>query len=210
MPYGSKDRRDSLGSMPRRNKRQRNSLSSMQATALTRPALPTCRQSQTRLRIIVHFGLPRTEHAIVRNQQAQKPLKPSPSVGESDTFDDISHFLVLHHLCEALSVRIIAHFVPRRPKRTIIRTRHDQCQPIADHARFIASNKAHSASTSNIAHSASAEAKAPPTARPTASLRTSHKGHCLDNGADDQVFGHLKDTDNGNRAIDEGYRRKCA
>ena len=126
MPYGSKDRRDSLGSMPRRNKRQRNSLSSMQATALTRPALPTCRQSQTRLRIIVHFGLPRTEHAIVRNQQAQKPLKPSPNVGESDTFDDISHFLVLHHLCEALSVRIIVRFGRPWTERTVIRNQQVQ------------------------------------------------------------------------------------
>ena len=155
MPYGSKDRRDSLGSMPRRNKRQRNSLSSMQATALTRPALPTCRQSQTRLRIIVHF-------------------------------------------------------VPRRPKRTIIRTRHDQCQPTADHARSIASNKVHSPCASSITRSPSAEAKAPPTVRPTAPLHTSRKGNCLDNGATEQVFGHLKDTDNGNRAIDEGYQRKCA
>ena len=126
MPYGSKDRRDSLGSMPRRNKRQRNSLSIMQATALTRPALPTCRQSQTRLRIIVHFGLPRTEHAIVRNQQAQKPLKPSPNVGESDTFDDISHFLVLHHLCEALSVRIIVRFGRPWTERTVIRNQQVQ------------------------------------------------------------------------------------
>ena len=38
----------------------------------------------------------------------------------------------------------------------------------------------------------------------------SRKGNCIDNGATEQVFGHLKDTDNGNRAIDEGYRRKCA
>ena len=38
----------------------------------------------------------------------------------------------------------------------------------------------------------------------------SRKGNCLDNGATEQVFGHIKDTDNGNRAIDEGYRRKCA
>ena len=38
----------------------------------------------------------------------------------------------------------------------------------------------------------------------------SRKGNCLDNGATEQVFGHLKDTDNGNRVIDEGYRRKCA
>ena len=38
----------------------------------------------------------------------------------------------------------------------------------------------------------------------------SRKGNCIDNGATEQVFGHIKDTDNGNRAIDEGYRRKCA
>lgn len=98
-------------------------------------------------------------------------------------------------------MRLIVHFVPRRPKRTIIRTRHDQCQPIADHARLIASIKT---------RSPSAEAKAPPTVRPTAPLRTSRKGNRLDNGATNQVFGHLKDTDNGNRAIDEGYRRKYA
>lgn len=36
------------------------------------------------------------------------------------------------------------------------------------------------------------------------------KGKCIDNGATEQVLGHLKDTDNGNRVIDEGYRRKCA
>lgn len=98
-------------------------------------------------------------------------------------------------------MRLIVHFVPRRPKRTIIRTRHDQCQLIADHARLIASIKTRSPST---------EAKAPPTVRPTAPLRTSRKGNRLDNGATNQVFGHLKDTDNGNRAIDEGYRRKYA
>lgn len=116
-------------------------------------------------------------------------------------------------------MRLIVHFVPRRPKRTVIRTRHDQYQPIADHARPIAgnkarsasaSNKAHSPCASNIARSPSAEAKAPPTVRPTAPLRTSRKGNRLDNGAANQVFGHVKDTDNGNRAIDEGYRRKCA
>ena len=107
-------------------------------------------------------------------------------------------------------MRLIVHFVPRRPKRTIICTRHDQCRPIANHARPIAGNKARSPSASSIARSPSAEAKAPPIVRPTAPLRTSRKGNCLDNGADDQVFGHLKDTDNGNRAIDEGYRRKCA
>lgn len=38
----------------------------------------------------------------------------------------------------------------------------------------------------------------------------SRKGNCLDNGATEQVFGHIKDTDNGNRATDDGYRRKCA
>ena len=79
-----------------------------------------------RLRIIVHFGRPRTEHAIVRNQQAQKPLKPSPSVGESDTFDDISHFLVPDHLCEALSVRKIVHFGRPWTERTIIRNQQVQ------------------------------------------------------------------------------------
>lgn len=78
------------------------------------------------LRIIVHFGLPRTERAIVRNQQAQKPLKPSPSVGESDTFDDISHFLVLHHLCGALSVRIIVRFGRPWTERTVIRNQQVQ------------------------------------------------------------------------------------
>ena len=98
-------------------------------------------------------------------------------------------------------MRLIVHFVPRRPKRTIICTRHDQCSPIADHARPIAGNKA---------RSPSAEAKAPPAVRPTAPLRTSRKGNRLDNDAANQVLGHLKDTDNGNRAIDEGYRRKCA
>lgn len=107
-------------------------------------------------------------------------------------------------------MRLIVHFVPRRPKRTIIRTRHDQGRPVADHVRSIASNKARSPSTSSIARSPSTEAKAPPTVRPTAPLRTSRKGNRLDNGTTNQVFGHLKDTDNGNRAIDEGYRRKCA
>lgn len=107
-------------------------------------------------------------------------------------------------------MRLIVHFVPRRPKRTIIRTRHDQGRPVADHVRSIASNKARSPSTSSIARSPSTEAKAPPTMRPTAPLRTSRKGNRLDNGTTNQVFGHLKDTDNGNRAIDEGYRRKYA
>ena len=90
-------------------------------------------------------------------------------------------------------MRIIVHFVPKRPKRTIIRTRHDQCQPIADHARSIASNIARSSGASNTARSPSAEAKAPPTMRPTAPLRTSRKGNRLNNGAAEQVFGHLKD-----------------
>ena len=81
-------------------------------------------------------------------------------------------------------MRIIVHFVPKRPKRTIICTRHNQCQPITDHARPIASN---------IARSTSTKAKAPPTVRPTAPLRTSRKGNRLDNGAAEQVFGHLKD-----------------
>lgn len=38
----------------------------------------------------------------------------------------------------------------------------------------------------------------------------SRKGNCIGNGATEQVFGYIKDTDNGNRAIGEGYRRKCA
>ena len=38
----------------------------------------------------------------------------------------------------------------------------------------------------------------------------SRKANCIDNAATEQLFGHVKDTDNGNRAIDEGYRRKCA
>ena len=38
----------------------------------------------------------------------------------------------------------------------------------------------------------------------------SRKGNCLDNACTEGFFGHLKDTDNGNRAIDEGCRRKCA
>ena len=38
----------------------------------------------------------------------------------------------------------------------------------------------------------------------------SRKANCVDNAATEQLFGHMKDTDNGNRAIDEGYRRKCA
>ena len=38
----------------------------------------------------------------------------------------------------------------------------------------------------------------------------SKKGCSPDNSAMEGFFGHIKDTDNGNRAIDEGYRRKCA
>ena len=38
----------------------------------------------------------------------------------------------------------------------------------------------------------------------------SKKGCSPDNSACEGFFGRLKDTDNGNRAIDEGYRRKCA
>ena len=38
----------------------------------------------------------------------------------------------------------------------------------------------------------------------------SRKGNCIDNGATEQVFGHIKDTDNGNRAVGEDHRRKCA
>ena len=38
----------------------------------------------------------------------------------------------------------------------------------------------------------------------------SRKATCLDNACMEGFFGHMKDTDNGNRAIDEGYRRKCA
>ena len=51
------------------------------------------------------------------------------------------------------------------------------------------------------------------TERPKAAEITqsmSRKGSCVDNGATEQVLGHMKDTDNGNRAIGEGYRRKCA
>ena len=51
------------------------------------------------------------------------------------------------------------------------------------------------------------------TERPKAAEITqsmSRKGSCIDNGATEQVLGHMKDTDNGNRAIGEGYRRKCA
>ena len=38
----------------------------------------------------------------------------------------------------------------------------------------------------------------------------SKKGCSPDNSAIEGFFGRLKNTDNGNRAIDEGYRRKCA
>lgn len=36
----------------------------------------------------------------------------------------------------------------------------------------------------------------------------SGKAWAIAGGTD--IIGTLKDTDNGNRAIDEGYRRKCA
>ena len=38
----------------------------------------------------------------------------------------------------------------------------------------------------------------------------SRKGCSPDNSAMEGFFGRLKNTDNGNRVIDEGYRRKCA
>ena len=38
----------------------------------------------------------------------------------------------------------------------------------------------------------------------------SKKGCSPDNSACEGFFGRLKNTDNGNRAIDDGYRRKCA
>ena len=38
----------------------------------------------------------------------------------------------------------------------------------------------------------------------------SAKGCSPDNSAMEGFFGRMKNTDNGNRAIDEGYRRKCA
>lgn len=42
-------------------------------------------------------------------------------------------------------------------------------------------------------------------------VRSASKKVCSpDNSAMEGFFGHLKDTDNGNHAIDEGYRRKCA
>ncbi len=47
-------------------------------------------------------------------------------MGESDTFDDLSHFLVLHHLCEALSVRIIVRFGRPWTERTVIRNQQVQ------------------------------------------------------------------------------------
>ena len=42
------------------------------------------------------------------------------------------------------------------------------------------------------------------------SLSVGKTGSCHDNAIAESFFGHIKDTDNGNRAIDEGYRRKCA
>lgn len=41
-------------------------------------------------------------------------------------------------------------------------------------------------------------------------LSCSRSGNCHDNAIAESFFATLKDTDNGNRAIDEGYRRKCA
>lgn len=38
----------------------------------------------------------------------------------------------------------------------------------------------------------------------------SRKATCLDNACMEGFFGHLKDTDNGNRAVGEDHRRKCA
>lgn len=47
-------------------------------------------------------------------------------MGESDTFDDISHFLVPDHLCEALSVRKIVRFGRPWTERTVIRNQQVQ------------------------------------------------------------------------------------
>ena len=41
-------------------------------------------------------------------------------------------------------------------------------------------------------------------------LSCSRSGNCHDNAVAESFFATLKNTDNGNRAIDEGYRRKCA
>ena len=41
-------------------------------------------------------------------------------------------------------------------------------------------------------------------------LSCSRTGNCHDNAVAESFFATLKNTDNGNRAIDEGYRRKCA
>lgn len=38
----------------------------------------------------------------------------------------------------------------------------------------------------------------------------SRKGHSPDNAACEGFFGRLKNTDNGNRAVGEDHRRKCA
>lgn len=43
-----------------------------------------------------------------------------------------------------------------------------------------------------------------------ADLQPHRTGSCHDNAVAESFFATLKDTDNGNRAIDEGYRRKCA
>lgn len=41
-------------------------------------------------------------------------------------------------------------------------------------------------------------------------LSCSRSGNCHDNAVAESFFATLKNTDNGNRATDEGYRRKCA
>ena len=41
-------------------------------------------------------------------------------------------------------------------------------------------------------------------------LSCSRTGNCHDNAVAESLFATLKNTENGNRAIDEGYRRKCA
>lgn len=43
-----------------------------------------------------------------------------------------------------------------------------------------------------------------------ARLSCNRTGNCHDNAVAESFFATLKNTDNGNRAIDEGYRRKCA
>lgn len=44
----------------------------------------------------------------------------------------------------------------------------------------------------------------------TCACRGSRTGSCHDNAVAESFFATLKNTDNGNRAIDEVYRRKCA